>query len=701
MSIVNQLMPLVLEYNKMALANNIEYAQHLTIKIDEILKNADIDSQNDEDFQVFCMLVSTLASYEYSFDSDFFSKNVQHGMRVLTTAWSVSNKDWKLQNGHMLSPDLPSSKDINAWVDHLNAQYNSRKSATYLFQNVCKSINSFHKNYIVSLDDLLLSLEEKRDPLDESARARKIKIFSVLCRQNACMVETLKNIFCNFYFNQLHSVMSPNIEKIMLLNLQKMFGVIANCPAYAYVFPLYVFLLFVRYPECIYESVKCLTNTDRHCEQNTANEEKKFYLKMTFPDKLKKLFTARQYTQLFEDIYGAVIGNHEGPHAIYVENYKFIANPFLGKLPYFIPSFRHIYDALVPVFGDVYADDHFDSYIQAFDMIVVGTMGNLEDIRNRRKIVCKFFQQTDMGCAILKIAELLSEQVFIPLYCGLLPSQESINTIFQVYHWLFPNEQLPLDRKTVSAAHVLEYYRRIQLTVGTVCVDLNIVSFQITTHFVEYQSKSNCTDEYSCIINNIFSIMVYNFLKQQPIFSYEIPLEYQLEPDTKLAALLLRCQIHFHQLTLQEIFDFLCSQMIGQQELDEIIQNSKIYDDLMTTVFSEEQTLNIIKREFRDKDIMDLQENMQIHRALTQYFEMVRKSGDSNKRTLLYGLREFYFLKWLLETIDMQSEIQTILTSFNESLISDIRYILSQAYLEVWECILQSLKLKLVWIIQK
>lgn len=50
MSIVNQLMPLVLEYNKMALANNIEYAQHLTIKIDEILKNADIDSQNDEDF---------------------------------------------------------------------------------------------------------------------------------------------------------------------------------------------------------------------------------------------------------------------------------------------------------------------------------------------------------------------------------------------------------------------------------------------------------------------------------------------------------------------------------------------------------------------------------------------------------------------------------------------------------------------------
>ena len=685
----------------MALANNIEYAQHLTIKIDEILKNADIDSQNDEDFQVFCMLVSTLASYEYSFDSDFFSKNVQHGMRVLTTAWSVSNKDWKLQNGHMLSPDLPSSKDINAWVDHLNAQYNSRKSATYLFQNVCKSINSFHKNYIVSLDDLLLSLEEKRDPLDESARARKIKIFSVLCRQNACMVETLKNIFCNFYFKQLHSVMSPNIEKIMIRNLQKMFGVIANCPVYAYVFPLYVFLLFVRYPECIYESVRCLTNTDRHCKQNTANDEKKFYLKMTFPDKLKKLFTARQYTQLFEDIYGAISGNHEGPHAIYMENYKFITNSFLGKLPYFILSFRRIYDALVPVFGDVYADDHFDLYAQAFDMIVVGIMGNLENICNRRKIVCKFFQQTDMGCAILKIAELLSEQVFIPLYCGLLPSQKSINAIFQVYHWLFPNEQLPLNEKKASAMQVLECYRRIQLAVGTVCVDLNIVSFQITTHFVEYQSKSNCTDEYSCIINNIFSIMVYNFLKQQPIFSYEIPLEYQLEPDTKLAALLLRCQIHFHQLTLQEIFDFLCSQMIGQQELDEIIQNSKIYDDLMTTVFSEEQTLNIIKREFRDKDIMDLQENMQIHRALTQYFEMVRKSGDSNKRTLLYGLREFYFLKWLLETIDMQSEIQTILTSFNESLISDIRYILSQAYLEVWECILQSLKLKLVWIIQK
>ena len=701
MSIVNQLMPLVLEYNKMALANNIEYAQHLTIKIDEILKNADIDSQNDEDFQVFCMLVSTLASYEYSFDSDFFSKNIQHGMRVLTTAWSVSNKDWKLQNGHMLSPDLPSSKDINAWVDHLNTQYNSRKSATYLFQNVCKSINSFHKNYIVSLDDLLLSLEEKRDPLDESARARKIKIFSVLCRQNACMVETLKNIFCNFYFNQLHSVMSPNIEKIMIRNLQKMFGVIANCPVYAYVFPLYVFLLFVRYPECIYESVRCLSNTDRHCKQNTANDEKKFYLKMTFPDKLKKLFTARQYTQLFEDIYGVINGNHKGPHAIYMENYKFITNSFLGKLPYFILSFRRIYDALVPVFGDVYADDHFDLYAQAFDMIVVGIMGNLENICNRRKIVCKFFQQTDMGCAILKIAELLSEQVFIPLYCGLLPSQKSINAIFQVYHWLFPNEQLPLNEKKASAMQVLECYRRIQLAVGTICVDLNIVSFQMTTHFVEYQSKSNCTDEYSCIINNIFSIMVCNFLKQQPIFSYEIPLEYQLEPDTKLAALLLRCQIHFHQLTLQEIFDFLCSQMIGQQELEELIQNSKIYDDLMTAVFSEEQTLNIIKREFRDKDIMDLQENMQIHRALTQYFEMVRKSGDSNKRTLLYGLRELYFLKWLLETIDMQSEIQTILTSFNESLMSDIRYILSQAYLEVWECILQSLKLKLVWIIQK
>ena len=136
MSIVNQLMPLVLECIKMALAKNTgfdtEHAQRLTIQIDELLKNADTDSQNDEDFQVFCMLVSTLASYEYSFDADFFSKNVQHGMRVLTTAWSVSNKDWKLQNGHMLSPDLPSSKDINAWVDHLNAQYNSRKSATYL-----------------------------------------------------------------------------------------------------------------------------------------------------------------------------------------------------------------------------------------------------------------------------------------------------------------------------------------------------------------------------------------------------------------------------------------------------------------------------------------------------------------------------------------------------------------------------------------
>ena len=57
MSIVNQLMPLVLECIKMALAKNTgfdtEHAQRLTIQIDELLKNADTDSQNDEAFQLF------------------------------------------------------------------------------------------------------------------------------------------------------------------------------------------------------------------------------------------------------------------------------------------------------------------------------------------------------------------------------------------------------------------------------------------------------------------------------------------------------------------------------------------------------------------------------------------------------------------------------------------------------------------------
>lgn len=229
--------------------------------------------------RVFLMLSAILFSWANYTDKSFNIQDRPIFWKLLLKIKYLLKYNWDIDTSRF--SEIPkycigkrNKAQIEREMEYLFIEYAKRKVCSAHLESLEKYFKNYRNTYGISLLERVESITPQEKRVEE--------MFHAICAANETMVDRLIYLFVDFHKGTLLINKScpkegePTLEEEIRNNIEKMFAVVANCPEYAYIFPVYVFLMFTRY-----EGLIChlLDNSKK-----TANEvsDKQFYIKLFF-----------------------------------------------------------------------------------------------------------------------------------------------------------------------------------------------------------------------------------------------------------------------------------------------------------------------------------------------------------------------------------------------------------------------------------
>lgn len=438
-------------------------------------------------------------------------------------------QDWQAERREWPS-DARQENDFN----RIWNEYDGKQHASVRFQKVSDNIKAYRELYQTDPEECIdvrqvagmrtsdqVRQYIERCSFDVKFEGRKKQndemIKTVLC-ENIHLVEPLKDAYLDFYLRDPFCEQPPykvtlESEQTIRESIVRMLCVAANNYEYAYVFPLYVFLVFVKEPKLVWLGAENdQKKQDRNRESDTLKNP--FRIMLSFPNKQKKQFSERRYEQFFQEIYRIVSRNDQQVLKVIKREENLSKGRILGNFAQPCIAFRNVYHALEPRFGNPYSTELVEDLTVKMEYFVVEY--NTSYSPKERKIRDKlqdFLQKTEMGRAIWKVYEILSINARFPLYYGVLPAKKWVNKILDIYGYLFPNAYQPTEN--ISADELLLCYQRIARRIDCIALDLNFVSYQFATGIKPVPKKGQMMDAFSDEWEGLFQTIRTGFMMQQ------------------------------------------------------------------------------------------------------------------------------------------------------------------------------------------
>ncbi len=480
-------------------------------------------------YGMFCLLTQLLIRSLHLPKEIRDSIPIRVWFRTFVCMKHLVQQDWQAEQIEWPSDDRQENDFNLIWTE-----YDLKQHASVRFQKVSNNIKAYRELYQTDPEECIdvrqvagmrtadqVRQYIERCSFDVKFEGRKKQnaemIKTVLC-ENIHLVEPLKDAYLDFYLRDpfceqpLHKV-TPESEQTIRESIVRMLCVAANNYEYAYVFPLYVFLVFVKEPKLVWLGAESdQRKQDRNRESDTLKNP--FRIMLSFPNKQKKQFPERRYEQFFQEIYRIVSGNDQQVLDVVKKEEDFSKGRILGNFAQSCIAFRNVYYALEPRFGNPYSEELVEALTVAMEYFVAdyNTSYSSKE-RETGDRIQDFLQQTEMGRAILKVYEILSINARFPLYYGVLPAKKWVNKILDIYGYLFPNAYQPTEN--ISAEELLLCYQRIAKRIGCIALDLNFVSYQFATGIKPVLRKGQMMDTFSDEWERLFQTIWLDFMMQQ------------------------------------------------------------------------------------------------------------------------------------------------------------------------------------------
>ena len=400
MSVVKQLEPLVSTcvklMNRPKESISFEELIDLMKRIDSVLDNPEVDSKCDDIFNLFALLMVLLCCYLHFIEPNSRGEDCRYLFKVFATACSVVKGNWETGDGVFLfDPKAQEQQKINQFADRWIAYCKYRDRFNQHYARIARKIRLARSNYDIPLDELIQTLYADSAQKQE----KKYKMFSMLCKKFELQIEGLTQTFINFYH-----IEQPETEKIIKSNIQKMLGVIINRPVYAYIFPVYVFLIFVKEPQCILPTIKHHTiqqqGIPNHKAHSIENNEKKeeaakndnaFYTKLSLFKNMKSAYAVTQYVSLMNKI-SADFFDPLPQRGMEPSNNRTNLIAIHSLIAYPILSFQDIYNtisnAITPLGDKKLSADQLEILSAQFDRLInEGSRSQKAELRQHRTIM--------------------------------------------------------------------------------------------------------------------------------------------------------------------------------------------------------------------------------------------------------------------------------------------------------------------------
>lgn len=480
-------------------------------------------------YGIFCMLTQLLIRSLHLPKEIRDSVPKRTWFRTFVCMKHLVQQDWKAERIEWPSDDRQENDFNLIWTE-----YDLKQHASVRFQKVSGNIKAYRELYQTDPEECIdvrqvagmrtadqVRQYIERCSFDVKFEGRKKQnaemIKTVLC-ENIHLVEPLKDAYLDFYLRDpfceqpLHKV-TPESEQTIRESIVRMLCVAANNYEYAYVFPLYVFLVFVKEPKLVWLGAESdQRKQDRNRESDTLKNP--FRIMLSFPNKQKKQFPERRYEQFFQEIYRIVSENDQQVLKVVKKEKDLSKGRILGNFTQPCIAFRNVYYALERWFGNPYSAEEVEALTVGMEYFVVEYNAPYSpEKRETGDKIQDFLQKTEMGCAILKVYEILSINARLPLYYGVLPAKKWVNKILDIYGYLFPNAYQPTEN--ISAEELLLCYQRIAKRIGCIALDLNFVSYQFATGIKPVLRKGQIMDTFSVEWEGLFQTIRTGFMMQQ------------------------------------------------------------------------------------------------------------------------------------------------------------------------------------------
>ena len=210
-------------------------------KMEMLLDTPELIDGTCDQGRVFLMLSAILFSWANYTDKSFniqdrpiFWKLLLKIKYLLEYNWDIDTSQFPKMQKYLI--EMCNKAQIEEEMEYLSIEYTERKVCSAHYCSLDTYIKNYRDMYGISLSDRVESIT----PQEKRAE----QMFHTICAANETMVDKLVEKFVDF-----HNVPKekPSLKVEIRNNIKKMLAVVANCPEYAYVFPVYVFLAFTRY----------------------------------------------------------------------------------------------------------------------------------------------------------------------------------------------------------------------------------------------------------------------------------------------------------------------------------------------------------------------------------------------------------------------------------------------------------------------
>lgn len=590
--------------------------------------------------RVFLMLSAILFSWANYTDKSFNIQDRPIFWKLLLKIKYLLKYNWDIDTSRF--SEIPkycigkrNKAQIEREMEYLFIEYAKRKGCSAHLESLEKYFKNYRNTYGISLSDRVESIT----PQEKRAE----QMFHTICAANETMVDKLVEKFVDF-----HNVPKekPSLKVEIRNNIKKMFAVVANCPEYAYIFPVYVFLMFTRY-----EGLIChlLDNSKK-----TANEvsDKQFYIKLFFPKKNKRFYDSIRYTNMFEDIFNAIV-EEETVRKQISEVPLFGADK--GKIfsynVYPLVDFEVLFRKIQRITNENLSEAEKKKICNIYGKIARQGLYN--------KAIKKGNPSTRTEKIIIDIFRMLSAKAYFPLCCGVVPDKLYVNAIKNVFQFFDPENTAEAEKvleqpPEMQVKSLCQYYRKIESEIWLKKADISQLAFQYIMKFEDYQGQTYI-DDFTDHLNDIFDNITECLPCHEPGWTKEVPDQYHLMVEAKMAAAYLESDMILKSWKSEDIFGLL---------LDKIEERCK------NNIIPEEYFTEWLKNQYKPKD---KPENKPKDEP-----ENKPKDEPENKPED--------------KSMDKDDYLREILQLEDAAIDGQKRYILCRGLREIWEAILYSIR---------
>ena len=415
----------------------------------------------------------------------------------------------------------------------LKTGYENRERLAGCYFRLRQRINT---NNRIDLD--LLNIGSNYDVDNNTKDSRKTNVYIRLMEESGSIQAGLLRVFKEFHHEKLKDRKDISDDTIRE-NIKKMFGVIASIPSYGYVFPVYIFFMFIRRFDII-------------CSSNETKDAA-FAINLKFTDTLRKKRTAREYAELYYKIYEAVCyppkSSEQEKDAIW------------GLSLFPTPDIEAIYNAIDP--EKHLSEQQRSDYRECFESLLYSKLKKSETSK-----ITKELNRSPEGECLLAIWRMQSETVFFPLQYGVLPSSQGIHAIRRAFaHISLHKPQLreqydanlkseKFPQKENDPKLLWWCYQSVECAINMPRHRISNLAFRLETRFQSFYNEKN-PDFFDTLIQELFQHIALAFAKTPPHWIVRKQDDYNIAPDLRRSVLSFSLKIADYKWKTEDISFFL------------------------------------------------------------------------------------------------------------------------------------------------